>query len=148
MELRDRTLVILGGSGLVGHAVARRLLAAGPKRLVLVALFEDEVRATARALDGERGATVIDVEWGNVFLPATVAQLDRAAVDGELVPVGIDRLTDRRDATIHTHATGANQILGFAPGRHARARQDSLYPECLALPAFGTSATPLLFDHG
>jgi FlaA1/EpsC-like NDP-sugar epimerase len=43
MELRDRTVMILGGSGLVGHAVARRLLAAAPRRLVLVALFEDEV---------------------------------------------------------------------------------------------------------
>src|SRR5256886_16696223 len=39
------------GSGLVGHAVARRLLAAAPRRLVLVALFEEEVRATARALE-------------------------------------------------------------------------------------------------
>jgi NAD(P)-dependent dehydrogenase (short-subunit alcohol dehydrogenase family) len=29
MELRDRTVMILGGSGLVGHAVARRLLDAG-----------------------------------------------------------------------------------------------------------------------
>jgi uncharacterized protein YbjT (DUF2867 family) len=29
MDLRDRTVMILGGSGLVGHAVARRLLDAG-----------------------------------------------------------------------------------------------------------------------
>src|SRR2546427_1627717 len=41
MELRDRTAMILGGSGLVGHAVARRLLAAAPRRIVLVALFEE-----------------------------------------------------------------------------------------------------------
>jgi len=80
MDLRDRTIVILGGSGLVGHAVARRLLAAGPKRLVLVALFEDEVRATAQALAPHRGRTAIEVEWGNVFLPAPVARLDRTAL--------------------------------------------------------------------
>lgn len=47
--------MLLGGSGLVGHAMARRLLAATPppppRRLVLVALFEDEVRAAARALE-------------------------------------------------------------------------------------------------
>ena len=58
MELGDRTVMLLGGSGLVGHAVARR---------VLVALFEDEVRAAARALDPYRGSVTIDVEWGNVF---------------------------------------------------------------------------------
>src|SRR6266550_933493 len=80
MDLRDRTVVILGGSGLVGHAVARRVLGAGPKCLVLVALFEDEVRAAASALAPHRGRTAIEVEWGNVFLPAPVARLDRAAL--------------------------------------------------------------------
>jgi hypothetical protein len=87
MDLSDRTVLILGGSGLVGHAVARRLLAAGPRRLILVALYEDEVRATARALAAEHkrgeGATTIDVEWGNVFFPAPVARLERAAILAE-----------------------------------------------------------------
>src|SRR5712671_2389400 len=82
MELADRTVMLLGGSGLVGHAVARRVLAATPppRRLVLVALFEDEVRAAARALEPYRGAVTIDVEWGNVFMPASVARLDIATI--------------------------------------------------------------------
>ncbi|OLC02039.1 MAG: hypothetical protein AUH46_07305 [Gemmatimonadetes bacterium 13_1_40CM_70_15] len=82
MDLRDCTVVILGGSGLVGHAVARRLLEASspppPKRLVLVALFEREVRETAAALARVRGRTAIEVEWGNVFFPSPVARLDRS----------------------------------------------------------------------
>ncbi len=80
MELRDRTVMILGGSGLVGHAVARRLLAAAPRRLVLVALFEDEVKATAQALEPYRGRTTLALEWGNVFMPASLARLERGAV--------------------------------------------------------------------
>ncbi len=80
MELRDRTVMILGGSGLVGHAVARRLLALAPRRLVLVARFEDEVRAAAQSLEPHRGRTPVDVEWGDVFLPAPLARLERAAV--------------------------------------------------------------------
>src|SRR2546422_9594274 len=80
MELRDRTAMILGGSGLVGHAVARRLLAAAPRRIVLVALFEEEVKATAEALEPYRGRAAIEVEWGNVFLPASPAQLERRAI--------------------------------------------------------------------
>ncbi|HTR19623.1 MAG TPA: hypothetical protein VMH88_02110 [Gemmatimonadales bacterium] len=80
MEIRDTTVVLLGGSGLVGHAVARRLLERVPKRLVLVALFEEEVRAAARALDPYRGDTEIAVDWGNVFFPAPVARLDRSAI--------------------------------------------------------------------
>jgi hypothetical protein len=82
MELGDRTVMLLGGSGLVGHAVARRVLGADPppQRLVLVALYEDEVRAAARALDPYRGTVTIDVEWGNVFMPASVARLDLSVV--------------------------------------------------------------------
>src|ERR1041384_1496120 len=80
MDLRNTTIVLLGGSGLVGHAVARRLLEQAPKRLVLVALYEHEVRDSARALEPFRGTTAIDVEWGNVMLPAPVARIDRAAV--------------------------------------------------------------------
>ena len=80
MELRDRTVMILGGSGLVGHAVARRLLAAAPRRVVLVALFEDEVKSAVRALDPYRGRATIEVEWGDVFLPASLARLERGAV--------------------------------------------------------------------
>src|SRR5437763_926148 len=80
MDLRDRTVMILGGSGLVGHAVARRLLGAAPRRVVLVALFEEEGRATARALEAHRGRATIEVEWGNVFLPASLARLERGAV--------------------------------------------------------------------
>ena len=72
--------MILGGSGLVGHAVARRVLGTAPRRVVLVALFEDEVRATARALEPDRGRATIDVEWGNVFLPASLARVEHAAV--------------------------------------------------------------------
>ncbi len=80
MELRNTTVLMLGGSGLVGHAVARRLLEKAPKRLVLVALFEDEARQAARALDPFRGDCAIEVEWGNVFLPAPVARLERSAM--------------------------------------------------------------------
>ncbi|MGH7701250.1 MAG: short-chain dehydrogenase [Gemmatimonadales bacterium] len=80
MDLRDRTVLMLGGSGLVGHAVARRVLAHAPKRLVLVALSEDEVRAAGRALEPYRGGATIDVEWGDVFLPESVARLDRGAI--------------------------------------------------------------------
>ena len=82
MELADRTVMLLGGSGLVGHAVARRVLATTPppRRLVLVALFEDEVRAAARALEPYRSGVTIDVEWGNIFAPASVARLDLAVI--------------------------------------------------------------------
>ncbi|MGH7673964.1 MAG: short-chain dehydrogenase [Gemmatimonadales bacterium] len=80
MSLRDQTAVILGGSGLVGLAVARRILAARPRRLVLVAREEHEAREAAQALAPERGDAAIDTVWGDIFLPAAVARLDPRAL--------------------------------------------------------------------
>jgi hypothetical protein len=80
MDIRDRTIVMLGGGGLVGHAVARRLLALAPKRIVLVALYEDEVRQTAQSLTPYQGKAAIECEWGNVFFPEPAAKLDRRAI--------------------------------------------------------------------
>jgi hypothetical protein len=78
MRLHGKTVMLLGGSGLVGHAVARRVLTERPQRLVLVSLFAEEADAAARTLAPHRGDTEIAAEWGNVFLPASVAQQDRS----------------------------------------------------------------------
>ncbi len=81
MQLERSTVLILGGSGLVGHAVARRLLAFRPARLVLVALREPEVRRAAEELRRQgAGDTAIEVAWGDVLLPAELAQMEREAI--------------------------------------------------------------------
>jgi nucleoside-diphosphate-sugar epimerase len=72
--------VLLGGSGLVGHAVARRLLGKAPRCLVLVGLYEQEAREAAKALEPYRGTATIEIEWGNVFCPAPVARLERSVL--------------------------------------------------------------------
>ncbi|MBI1723122.1 MAG: short-chain dehydrogenase, partial [Gemmatimonadetes bacterium] len=78
MELQGASIMILGGSGLVGRAVARRLLDCRPKRIVLVALSEGETEETADGLRPLAGDAVIATEYGNVYLPAALARLDRA----------------------------------------------------------------------
>ena len=77
MELQGKTILFLGGSGLVGRAIARRLLDFKPKRIVLVALYEDEVEEGAAWLRRSAGSTVIDTAWGDVFLPAHLGQVER-----------------------------------------------------------------------
>ena len=78
MELQGKTILILGGSGLVGRAVARQCLGFRPRRIVLVALYEDEVRAGAEWLRARSEETEILFEWGDVFLPEPIAKLQRA----------------------------------------------------------------------
>lgn len=77
MDLQGKTILILGGSGLVGRAVARRVLRHSPGRIVLVGLYQEELETEARALEEKAGSTAIDTAWGNVFHPASVAKLDR-----------------------------------------------------------------------
>ncbi len=80
MELSGATVMILGGSGLVGHAVARRLLDRRPKSIVVVALTERETSEASAALRPIAGPTAIATEFGNVYLPAALARADRATL--------------------------------------------------------------------
>lgn len=75
MNLRSSRLMILGGSGLVGRAVARRVLAQGPSQIVLVARTERESADAAAAIAAVAGETQMVAEFGDIFLPAEVAQL-------------------------------------------------------------------------
>ncbi|MFI5279770.1 MAG: short-chain dehydrogenase [Gemmatimonadales bacterium] len=77
MDLQGASVMILGGSGLVGHAVARRLLDFHPRHIALVALYESETQQTAAALAPLAGDTVIAVEAGDIYAPVTLGG-DRA----------------------------------------------------------------------
>lgn len=81
MEIQDRSILILGGSGLVGLAVARCLLAHRPASLVLTGLRRDdaeavvaEIRAEGRVPEGVE----IAAEWGDIFLPHPVKDRRRS----------------------------------------------------------------------
>ncbi|HWP38080.1 MAG TPA: hypothetical protein VNL18_11055, partial [Gemmatimonadales bacterium] len=80
MELAGRTAMVLGGSGLVGRAVARRLLEFELARLVIVGLREPEVRETLADLEQAAGETTLAGEWGDIFLPAAAARQDWATI--------------------------------------------------------------------
>ena len=70
MELRDRSVLILGGAGLVGLAVARRVLEAGPSRVVIASLRESEAEeALARLRPLAAEGTELSGSWGDLFVP-------------------------------------------------------------------------------
>ena len=76
MEIRDSTVLLLGGAGLVGMAVARRLAEHAPRRLIITALTKAEAEAGARDLSAELGVTV-EARWGDIFLPRDLAERAR-----------------------------------------------------------------------
>ncbi|UCG40166.1 MAG: hypothetical protein JSV07_06785, partial [Acidimicrobiia bacterium] len=63
----DRTFLLLGGAGLVGRQVARRLAALAPDRIVIVALTDREVEAAVGQLSEEFPEVEFVGEAGDVF---------------------------------------------------------------------------------
>lgn len=87
--------MILGGSGLVGMAIARELLPLRPALLVISALTEREAREGADELRSEApDGTEIAVEWGNLFVPKQLkdAPRDRLLDDAESRAAMLDEL--------------------------------------------------------
>ena len=113
MDIHGRTVLILGGSGLVGLAVARRLLRHEPRSLVLTALTRDEAEDAVRELreEGEVPAgTDLVAEWGDLFLPEAVKDRSRASVlaDAEVRGHLLDDLYGQLTAeTVERSALGA-----------------------------------------
>lgn len=78
MELRNATVLLLGGSGLVGTAIARRLLDFAPRRLIISGLLREEAEAGVAELQPEAGKATLEPVWGNIFLPEDLATVPRA----------------------------------------------------------------------
>lgn len=77
MEIEGRDVLILGGSGLVGMAVAREMLRHGPRSLTISALTRAEAEAAVAELPAGAGATTLVAEWGDVFLPESMKDRSR-----------------------------------------------------------------------
>lgn len=85
MELRDTTVLLLGGAGLVGQAVAREILPHRPSRIVVTSLFRADAMAAAEALARTPGAEGIGMEprWGDIFVPEAFRTRSRSEVLGD-----------------------------------------------------------------
>ena len=77
MELRNSTVLLLGGAGLVGTAIARRLLDFHPKRLVISGLTREHAEEGVAELAPVAGGTVLEPVWGSIFLPEDIADASR-----------------------------------------------------------------------
>jgi NAD(P)-dependent dehydrogenase (short-subunit alcohol dehydrogenase family) len=83
LDIQGKSVLILGGYGLVGQAVARRLLRESPRRLTLLSLKREEAEEAVRALETERGAVEVAPAWGDLFTLADFKDMPRAQVFGD-----------------------------------------------------------------
>jgi hypothetical protein len=83
MDIGGRDVLILGGSGLVGMAVARELMPHAPASLVISGLTRADAEQAVVELRREPlldSGTRLDAAWGDLFLPEPLRERSRAAV--------------------------------------------------------------------
>jgi NAD(P)-dependent dehydrogenase (short-subunit alcohol dehydrogenase family) len=117
MSIRGKSVLILGGYGLVGQAVARRLLREGPRRIVLLSLRREEAEHAVAGLEGERGPVELEAAWGDVFTFADLKDRPRREVFGDarlrqrLIESLIEPLSEAAASEYYLHQL----ILGERP---------------------------------
>ena len=82
MDIKGRNILMLGGSGLVGIAIGRKLLPLRPRRLVIGALRRAEAEegvATLRETPESEGVELI-AEWGDILLRSNRRDDSRSAM--------------------------------------------------------------------
>ncbi len=82
MDITGRKVLILGGSGLVGLAVARRLLEHRPAGLAIHALRESEVSAGLAELErpARRAGATLKGTFGDLFVPMAMKDRSRGEI--------------------------------------------------------------------
>jgi NAD(P)-dependent dehydrogenase (short-subunit alcohol dehydrogenase family) len=83
MEIKGRNVLLLGGSGLVGMAVARQLAAHHPALVVVTGLTKAEAVNAVADLQAEKvfgDETRVLAEWGDIFLPQKLKDKTRREV--------------------------------------------------------------------
>jgi len=82
LEIKNRTILVLGGYGLVGMAVCRELMREVPDTLIISSLLEDEACKSVERLRAEFSDSPVKLipMWGNVFVRTALKDKPRAEV--------------------------------------------------------------------
>jgi hypothetical protein len=83
MDITGKSVLILGGYGLVGQAVARRLIREVPREIVILSLRREEAEEAVVTLREEAGPVRLTAAWGDVFTFTDVKDRPRREVYGD-----------------------------------------------------------------
>jgi len=79
LDIRNKKVLILGGWGLVGSAVARRIVEEKPKKIILASLKKNDAREICAELSAEykKPKGFFEPWWGNIFVRNEFKDLPR-----------------------------------------------------------------------
>ncbi len=83
MDIQKKTVVVLGGWGLVGSAICRKLVEQHPKRIIVTSLLESEAKDAVQTLKKEfprAGSNFFQAWWGNIFVRHSMKDTPREEI--------------------------------------------------------------------
>lgn len=83
MVITNKTVLVLGGWGLVGSAICRRLMEESPKKIILTSLKESEAKDACEQMRKEypsAGRSFFVPWWGNIFVRNEFKDLAREEI--------------------------------------------------------------------
>lgn len=113
MDVAKSRILVLGGAGLVGMAISRRLLLHHPQEIIITARTEQELTPSLRELQSISGETTFTGRFGNIFSRRDYKDLGRdaimqdSAIRRRLVLDTVEPLNDEI-----CHASELYQLLG------------------------------------
>lgn len=78
MDIRNKTVLILGGWGLVGSALAEKIVKEKPKKVILTSLLKNEATEICREMNKKHKTNLFLPWWGNVFVRYEYKDMSRA----------------------------------------------------------------------
>ncbi len=79
MDIKGKKVLVLGGWGLVGMAVVRRLIVQQPAHIVILSLEKWQAEEAVRDLKKETNIK-LSAEWGNIFVRKSLKDLSRTDI--------------------------------------------------------------------
>jgi hypothetical protein len=86
MDIKDKTVLVLGGWGLVGSAICRKFMEQRPRRIVVTSLKREEAIEAVESLHSEfpsAGKDFFVPWWGNIFARQELKDLSREEILGD-----------------------------------------------------------------
>jgi len=80
MDIKNKTVLVLGGWGLVGNAVIRKLMPENPKNIIVTSLRKEEAEEAVALLQieySDKPAGYFTPWWGNIFVRYEYKDSDR-----------------------------------------------------------------------
>ncbi len=107
MDIKNKTVLVLGGWGLVGSSVIRKIMIRKPKQIIVTSLHKHEAREAVADLRKEfpnAGKTFFVPWWGNIFVRNEYKDLPREEIlkdSNKRLGMISDTIDDLKDDLYH-----------------------------------------------